>query len=57
MKKQSVERKVRVAPDSSDASKDYWIPESEALQLFQEHKLDVDLTNSEPGQRVYTPVL
>lgn len=46
----------KVIPDSRDASKDYWIPTTEAVRLYSEGKLDKDLTNS--GQyTVYCPVV
>lgn len=46
---------VRVAPDPSDASRDYYIPAGEARRLFESGKLDQDATNSKPDAPVYTP--
>lgn len=54
-KKAVREERVRVCPDSRDASKDYTLPKSEAKALFEAGKLAIDATNSTPTATVYTP--
>ena len=56
MGKKLVVPTVRIAPDSRNASKDYFIPASEAKELIASGKLAQDLTNSKPGELVYIPV-
>ena len=36
----------RVIRNPSDASKDYWMPCTEARKLYREGKLKIDLTNN-----------
>ena len=46
---------VRVAPISSDASKDYWITYEDAQIKLSSGELVLDATNSESGKPVYIP--
>lgn len=43
----------RVIIDSRDASKDHWIPASDARELYRLGKLEQDITNSKVGEIVY----
>lgn len=48
--------KMRVCPDSRDASKDYWISEKDVPELLASGQLVIDMTNSTVGNTVYIPV-
>ena len=49
----NVAKTVRVIRDPQDASKDQWIPEASAIDLYGRGQLAIDETNSKPGHTVY----
>jgi hypothetical protein len=45
---------VRVIRDPRDAKRDYLLHKDEAFQLWLDGKLALDLTNTKPGEPVYS---
>jgi len=45
---------VRVIRDPQDATRDYTLHKDEAFQLWLDGKLALDLTNTKPGEPVYS---